>query len=69
MVAIDHETYQEQVQVMLFYTTVLYYYSTQSVYIAIAPTIFDDVLFERTAHAQMGHHARKSRKARENNVR
>ena len=31
-------------------------------------TIFDDILLEKTAHAQLGHHARKSRKAWENNV-
>ena len=24
-------------------------------------TIFDDALLEKTAHAQLGHHARKSR--------
>ena len=31
-------------------------------------TIFDDVLLEKTAHAQLGHHTRKSGKAWKNSV-
>ena len=30
--------------------------------------VFDDALLEKTAHAQLGHHTRKSQKAWKNNI-